>query len=82
MTGPYTDAPLGLSNRSPRQAGPFNPATVVVRAKVEVDPHTAQLTITTDPPPQIIKTAPNALHPMNTTIDRPDFTFNPTNHNQ
>ncbi len=60
-------------------AGPFNLGTVVVRATIEVDPHTAQLTVTTDPLPSIIDGVPTDLRTINAVIDRPGFMFNPTN---
>src|SRR5262249_11791204 len=81
MTAGYKGAPFGLSVVVPAKAGPFDLGTVVVRAKVEVDPHTAQLTVTTDPLPQVVGGVPVNLRLVNVTIDRPSFTFNPTNCN-
>lgn len=81
MTGPYKGAPFGLSVVVPAKAGPFDLGTVVVRAKVEVDIHTAQLTVTTDPLPQIVGGVPVNLRLVNVTIDRPNFTYNPTDCN-
>jgi hypothetical protein len=79
MTGPYKGAPYGLSVVVPTKAGPFDLGTVVVRARVEVDPHTAQLTVTTDALPQVVSGVPVDLRVVNVTIDRPRFVFNPTN---
>jgi hypothetical protein len=79
MTTSYKGAPYGLSVVVPTKAGPFDLGTVVVRAKVEVDPHTAQLTVTTDPLPQVVGGVPVDLRLVNVTINRPDFVFNPTN---
>ncbi len=81
MTGPYEGAPFGLSVVVPAKAGPFDLGLVVVRAKVEVDVHTAQLTVTTDPLPQIVGGVPVNLRLVNVTINRPNFTYNPTDCN-
>ncbi|HWX45040.1 MAG TPA: hypothetical protein VNY52_06930 [Solirubrobacteraceae bacterium] len=84
ITGPYRGAPYGLSIVNPAKAGPFDLGKVIVRAKIEVDPTTAQLTITTDPSgpyavPHILDGIPLEIKHINVSIDRPDFTFNPTN---
>jgi uncharacterized repeat protein (TIGR01451 family) len=79
LTGPYKGAPFGLTIVVPAIAGPFNLGTVIVRAKIEVDPHTAQITVTTDPLPQILDGVPLDLRTISAVIDRPGFMFNPTN---
>jgi hypothetical protein len=79
LTGPYKGAPFGLSIVVPTVAGPFNLGNVVVRARVDVDPDTAALTVTTDPLPQILDGIPLRLRTANVTVDRPGFIFNPTN---
>ena len=79
ITGPYEGAPYGLSIVVPVLAGPFNLGTVVVRGKIEVDPQTSQLTITTDPLIQTLDGVPADLRTINAVIDRPQFMFNPTN---
>jgi hypothetical protein len=61
------------------EAGPFNLGTVVVRSSIAVDPHTAQLTVTTDPLPSILDGVPTDLRTIDAVIDRPGFMFNPTN---
>jgi hypothetical protein len=97
ITEKYAGAPFGLSIVDPVKAGPFdlehdtaNPNQdppcdcIVVRARVEVDPHTAALTITTDPSgphaiPHLIDGIPVQIKKVNVLINRPGFTFNPTN---
>ncbi len=81
LTGPYKGAPYGLSIAVPLLVGPFNLGTEVVRSRIEVDPYTAQVTITTDPLPQIVKGVPADLRTINAVVDRKNFTFNPTNCN-
>jgi hypothetical protein len=81
LTGPYKGAPFGLSIVTHVIAGPFDLGTVVVRAAIYIDPHTAQVTVTTDPLPQIVDGVPTDIRTINVTIDRPGFTFNPTNCN-
>ncbi len=89
ITGPYEGAPFGLSIVNPAKAGPFDlekntPCDcVVVRAKIEVDPITAQLTVTSDNEgpyriPTILDGIPLQIKHVNVTINRPGFTFNPT----
>ncbi len=84
ITGPYKGAPFGLSIVNPAKAGPFDLGKIVVRAKIDVDPTTAVLTITSDNEgpykiPSIIDGIPLQIKHVNVTIDRNDFTFNPTN---
>ena len=86
LTGPYHGAPFGLSIVTPVVAGPFNLGTNVVRARIEVDPHTAQITITTDASgvhsiPTILDGIPTDVRSINAIIDREHFMFNPTNCN-
>lgn len=86
ITGPYQGAPFGLSIVNPAVAGPYNLGQVIVRAKIEVDPHTTALTITTDPTgpyaiPHILDGIPLQIKHVAVTINRPGFTFNPTSCN-
>ncbi len=87
ITGPYDGAPFGLSIVTPAVAGPFNLGDVVVRAKIEVDPHTAEVTITS-PLPSFVQGigrepsgVPLDLRDVYVTVDRPDFEYNPTSCN-
>jgi hypothetical protein len=84
ITEGYGGAPYGLSIVNPAKAGPFDLGKVIVRAKIEVDPITAVLTITSDSTgpykiPTIIDGIPLQIQHVNVSIDRPGFTFNPTN---
>jgi hypothetical protein len=84
ITGPYKGAPFGLSIVNPAKAGPFDLGKVIVRAKIDVDPETAALTITTDSDgpykiPTIIDGIPLEIKHVNVSINRPGFTFNATN---
>ncbi len=78
-TGPYKGAPYGLSVVVPAKAGPFDLGTVVVRGTIAVDPHTAALTVNTDPLPTTLQGIPLDLRVINVNIDRSGFIFNPTN---
>ncbi|HEX5853585.1 MAG TPA: hypothetical protein VFY36_10885 [Solirubrobacteraceae bacterium] len=82
LTGPYKGAPFGLAVVTPAVAGPFNLGNIVVRAKINVNPSTAAVTITSDPIPQSRLGVPLRLKILNVTADRPGFTFNPTNCSQ
>jgi hypothetical protein len=88
ITGPYKGAPFGLSIVVPAQAGPYTLAgttgkgTVVVRSAINVDPTSSALTITADPLPTILDGIPLQLRQVDVSIDRPGFTFNPTDCNK
>jgi hypothetical protein len=82
LTTGYKGAPFGLSIVNPAKAGPFDLGKVIVRAKIELDPLTAALMVTTDPIPHILQGIPLQIKHVNVTIDRPGFTFNPTNCNK
>jgi hypothetical protein len=71
-------APFGLSIVVPAIAGPFDLGNIVMRARIEVDPHTAQLTISSDPLPAIWDGIPLDIRTVNLSIDRLGFIFNPT----
>ena len=87
-------APFGLTFEVPAKAGPFDLADtksnhppcdcVVVRGKIELDPLTSAITITTNPPgspdsiPTSIEGIPLEIQHVNATTTRGDFQFNPT----
>ncbi len=79
ITGPYKGDPFGVVIVVPAIAGPFNLGTEVVRAKIDVDPTDAHLTVVSDAFPTILDGIPLELQHVNVTINRPGFVFNPTN---
>jgi uncharacterized repeat protein (TIGR01451 family) len=81
LAGPYKGAPLSVVFITPAVAGPFDLGSVVVRAGVFINPTTAQVTVKTDPIPQIIDGVPLRLRSIVARIDRPAFTINPTSCN-
>jgi hypothetical protein len=81
LSGPYQGAPYGLVVRTPVQAGPFDLGTVVTRAAINVNPRTAQATVSADPLPHFLEGVPSSLREVQVSIDRPGFALNPTNCN-
>jgi hypothetical protein len=85
IVNPVKAGPFDLEHDTSKP-GVYTPACdcVVVRAKIAVDPTTAALTITTDSSgrhaiPSFIDGVPVQIKAVNVTINRPGFTFNPTN---
>jgi hypothetical protein len=77
-------APFGLSIANPAEAGPFDlekgtPCDcIVVRAKVEINPLTSQLTISSGALPSMLKGIPLDLQHIQVAVSRPEFIVNPT----
>jgi hypothetical protein len=88
LTEGYKGAPFGLSIVVPAKAGPYTLSgttgrgTVVVRAAINIDPNNAALTVTSDPLPTALDGIPLQLRVVNVTVDRPNFTLNPTSCNR
>ncbi|HEV7939045.1 MAG TPA: hypothetical protein VGP18_13615 [Solirubrobacteraceae bacterium] len=81
LTTGYDGAPFGLSIVTEAVAGPLNLGLIVIRARVDVNPQTAAIEITSDPLPQIVLGVPLRLQKVALDIDRPGFIVNPTNCN-
>jgi hypothetical protein len=90
ITEGYGGAPYGLSIVNPAKAGPFDLGKgacdcVVVRAKIELEPGTAALIVTSDTKgpyriPEMLDGVPLEIKHVNVTVTRQGgFTFNPTN---
>jgi len=78
LSGPYKGAPYSVVSVVPAQAGPFDLGLVVNRSAIYVDPETALATAVTDPLPQFLEGVPVYYRTLNVTLDRPEFTLNPT----
>jgi hypothetical protein len=92
LTGPFEGAPFGLAIVVHPEAGPFDLAEgagtprerpIVVRAKIEVNPRTAQVTVATPASgpyamPTILQGIPVDVQAVVVNIDRQDFLFNAT----
>jgi len=78
LTGPYKGAPLSVAVVTPAVAGPYDLGTVVVRTPFYVDPKTTEVTAITDPVPQILQGIPLNIRSIDVSLNRPNFTLNPT----
>jgi hypothetical protein len=78
LAGPYKGAPLSFVFITPAVAGPFDLGNVVVRAAAFVNPETTQVTVKTDPIPQILDGVPLGIRSIQVNVDKPNFTLNPT----
>jgi hypothetical protein len=83
LTGPYQGAPFGLSIDVSEKAGPLDLGTgpcdcEVVRATINVNPITAQITVSNGALPTGKYGIPFQVKSVNVDINRPEFTFNPT----
>lgn len=79
LAGPFKGAPLSLVAVTPALAGPYDYGVVVVRVALHVDPRTAQVSAISDTVPSIIGGIPIRMRSIQVSIDRPNFTINPTN---
>ncbi len=82
LAGPYRGAPFSIVSVTPATVGPFDLGTVVVRFGLNINPYTAQVSVTqagSDPIPHIIDGIVVHVRDVHVYIDRPDFTINPTN---
>jgi hypothetical protein len=78
LAGPYKGAPLSLAVVTPAVAGPFDLGSVVVRNALRIDPETTQVTAVSDPLPSILYGIPLDLRDIRVSLNRSEFTLNPT----
>jgi hypothetical protein len=88
FTGPYGGGSFGLSLVMPVVVGPsdFRPEgrPPVIRASIHIDPRTGQATVATDASgfhsiPSILEGILPETKSIGIVVDRPEFTFNPSN---
>ncbi|HEX5309193.1 MAG TPA: hypothetical protein VFW38_08965 [Solirubrobacteraceae bacterium] len=78
LTGPYRGAPFGLAIVTSARVGPLDLGQVVIRARLDVNPTTGALTVTSDSLPQILLGVPLHMSELRLDLDRPGFIANPT----
>jgi hypothetical protein len=87
-TGPYKGGPFGLAVVVSANPGPFHFGNVLVRQSIHINPITAAVTDVSDPFPTFIDPRgangdvngiPIKLRRVDVEINRPGFSFNPTN---
>jgi hypothetical protein len=77
-TRPYRRSPVGLAIVIDGLAGPFDLGTIVVRTGMRLDSRTGQVSIDSDPLPQVVRGIPVRLQTLGIDIDRRGFSSNPT----
>jgi hypothetical protein len=78
LAGPYKGAPLSLAVITPAVAGPFDLGNVVTRVALNVGLFSAQIHAVSDPLPTILQGIPLDVRSIALTLDKPNFTLNPT----
>jgi hypothetical protein len=78
LAGPYKGAPLSVITITPAIAGPFDLGVVALRSALYIDPTTSQGRVVSDPVPQILQGIPTDVRSVAVSVDRPQFSVNPT----
>ena len=79
LAGPYKGAPLSFVFITPAVSAGYDISNVVIRAALQINHETAQVTAVSDPLPQIFEGIPLRLRQIMVNLDRPGFALNPTN---
>ncbi|HXB65227.1 MAG TPA: hypothetical protein VNV42_10170 [Solirubrobacteraceae bacterium] len=82
LAGPFEGAPFSVVSITSAKVGPFDLGTVVLRFGLEIDPHTAQVSVapsSSEPIPTIIDGIVTHVRDIRVYVDRPGFILNPTN---
>lgn len=78
LTGPYDGAPYGATIvTNAEKVGPYDYGRIVTRAKLEINPATAQVTISSQLP-TVVGGAPIRLRSVALNIEHANFLINPT----
>jgi hypothetical protein len=78
LTGPYGNAPYGLSVVVPAEkVGPFDYGKIVTRAAINVEPFTSRIVVSSQLP-TIVGSVPLRLRSIDVNVNRPNFAINPT----
>jgi hypothetical protein len=81
LSGAFRGDPLSVVSITSAVVGPFDLGTVVIRFGLHIDPYTAQVSIDptgSEPIPTIVDGIVTHVRDIRVSIDRPDFTVNPT----
>jgi hypothetical protein len=80
LAGPHNGAPLSLAAIVPAVAGPFDLGTVVVQQGLDLNPSSGEVEVSGAPGsiPRILQGIPLNLRDLRVSVDRPNFTLNPT----
>lgn len=84
LSGPFHGDPLSVVSITSAVVGPFDLGTVVIRFGLRIDPYTAQVSIDptgSEPIPRLIDGIVVHVRDIKVSIDRPNFTINPTSCN-
>jgi len=84
LAGPFHGAPFSLVAVTSAVVGPFDLGTVVLRFGLNIDPYTAQVSVSptsSEPIPTIIDGIVTHVRDIRVYIDRQNFTLNPTSCN-
>jgi hypothetical protein len=78
LTGPYGNAPYGLSVVVPAEkVGPFDYGKIVTRAAISVEPFSSRIVVSSQLP-TIVGGVPLRLRSLDVNVNRPKFAINPT----
>lgn len=81
LAGPFAGAPLSMVAIVPAVTGPFDIGTIVTQVALRVDPRTAEVKAdgsSADPIPHMLAGIPLRVRDVHISVDRPNFTLNPT----